>query len=64
VPVARSATLLRHPEVREALEALAGRITIEDMRRLNQAVDAGRRDPAVVAGEFLAQLEQRRPSKG
>jgi osmoprotectant transport system permease protein len=64
VPVARSATLLRHPEVREAVEALAGRITIEDMRRLNQAVDAGRRDPAVVAGEFLAQLEQRRPSKG
>jgi osmoprotectant transport system permease protein len=64
VPVARSATLLRHPEVRQALEALAGRITVDDMRRMNQAVDAGRRDPAAVAGEFLAQLEQRRPSKG
>jgi len=64
VPVARSATLLRHPEVRQALESLAGRITIDDMRRLNQAVDAGRRDPAAVAGEFLTQLEQRRPTKG
>jgi len=64
VPVARSATLLRHPEVRRALEALAGRITIEDMRRMNQAVDPGRRDPASVAGEFLAQLEQQRPTKG
>ena len=64
VPVARSAMLLRHPEVRQAIEALAGRITIQDMRRLNQAVDAGRRDPADVAREFLAQLEPQRPSKG
>jgi osmoprotectant transport system permease protein len=63
-PVARSATLVRHPEVRQALERLAGRITIDDMRRLNQAVDAARRDPADVAREFLAQLEQQRPSKG
>ena len=42
VPVARSATLLRHPAVRDALESLAGRITIDDMRRMNQAVDAER----------------------
>ncbi len=64
VPVARRATLLRHPEVRQALEALAGRITIDDMRKMNRAVDAERRDPAAVAGEFLAKLERERPTKG
>jgi osmoprotectant transport system permease protein len=52
-PVARTAVLLAHPEVREALAALAGRITLADMRRMNHAVDAGRRDPAGVAAEFL-----------
>jgi osmoprotectant transport system permease protein len=64
VPVARSAILLRHPEVRSAIERLAGRITVDDMRRMNQAVDAGRQDPAVVAREFLGRLERERPSKG
>jgi glycine betaine/choline ABC-type transport system substrate-binding protein len=64
VPVARSATLLRHPGVRAAVERLAGRITVADMRALNQAVDAGRQDPAAVAKDFLARLERERPSKG
>ena len=64
VPVARSATLLRHPAVRDAVESLAGRITVEDMRRMNQAVDADRQDPAAVARDFLARLERERPSKG
>ncbi len=64
VPVARSATLLRHPDVRRALESLAGRITVDTMRRMNQAVDANRRDPAAVAEEFLSQLEREHPSKG
>jgi len=64
VPVARSATLLRHPAVRDAVESLAGRITVEDMRRMNQAVDAERQDPAAVARDFLTRLERERPSKG
>jgi osmoprotectant transport system permease protein len=64
VPVARRATLLRHPSVRAALERLSGHITIEDMRRMNHAVDAGRQDPAAVARDFLARLEPSRPSKG
>jgi osmoprotectant transport system permease protein len=64
VPVARRETLLRHPAAREALERLAGHITIEDMRRMNHAVDAGRQDPAEVARDFLARLERTRPSKG
>jgi osmoprotectant transport system permease protein len=64
VPVARSAALLRHPELRAALERLAGRINVAAMRFMNQAVDAGRQDPAAVAREFLARLERERQSKG
>lgn len=55
--VARTAVLLAHPDVRGALDALSGRITAADMRRMNHAVDAGRRDPADVAREFLRQLQ-------
>jgi osmoprotectant transport system permease protein len=64
VPVARAAALLNHPAMRQALAGLAGRISIDEMRRLNQAVDAARQDPADVAGAFLARLEPQRPSKG
>jgi osmoprotectant transport system permease protein len=64
VPVARAAVLLQHPPMRLALDELAGRITVDDMRRMNQAVDAGRQDPAAVASAFLARLAPQRPSKG
>jgi osmoprotectant transport system substrate-binding protein/osmoprotectant transport system permease protein len=64
VPVARSAALLRYPDFRRALEELAGRITIADMRRMNRAVDSERQDPAAVVGAFLASLERNRRSKG
>jgi osmoprotectant transport system substrate-binding protein/osmoprotectant transport system permease protein len=63
-PVARAVTLLRRPDMRRALDDLAGRISIDDMRRMNQAVDAGHEDPAAVARAFLAQLEPAPPSKG
>jgi osmoprotectant transport system permease protein len=52
--VARSATLLAHPDVRAALATLSGRISLSDMRKMNRAVDAERRDPADVARAFLA----------
>jgi osmoprotectant transport system permease protein len=53
VPVARAATLMRHPEVRRALTSLAGAINAEDMRAMNHAADAGRQDPAKIARDFL-----------
>jgi osmoprotectant transport system substrate-binding protein/osmoprotectant transport system permease protein len=56
VPVVRSATLHAHPAVKDALSALSGRITIADMRRMNYAVDAERRDPADVARDYLRGL--------
>jgi glycine betaine/choline ABC-type transport system substrate-binding protein len=52
-PVARAETLLRHPEVRRALEKLGGRISADDMRAMNYAADATHEDPAAVARRFL-----------
>jgi glycine betaine/choline ABC-type transport system substrate-binding protein len=54
VTLARSATLLAHPEVRHALTALAGQVSVSDMRGMNRAVDTDRRDPADVVRAFLA----------
>jgi glycine betaine/choline ABC-type transport system substrate-binding protein len=62
--VARAATLLRYHAARDALERLAGRITIDEMRGMNEAVDAARQDPAAVARAFVSRLEPDRPSKG
>lgn len=56
VPVVNAATLLRHPDIRVALDRLAGRLDEATMRRMNNAVDAGTRDPAEVVREFLDSL--------
>jgi len=64
VAIIRQDLLKNHPEVGMALDALAGAISDEDMRRMNHAVDAERQDPAAVARAFLTQLERERPSKG
>jgi osmoprotectant transport system permease protein len=53
VPVARTDTLLKYPAVRRALESLAGKISAADMRAMNNAADARREDPAVIARRFL-----------
>jgi osmoprotectant transport system permease protein len=59
VPVARAATLLAYPGARAALEALAGRISVDDVRRMNQAVDTGHEEPAEVARALLARLRRK-----
>src|SRR5947208_1607477 len=53
VPVIRQETLRRYPQVRAALAELAGKITEEDMRRLNYAVDGEHRDPKQLVRQFL-----------
>jgi osmoprotectant transport system permease protein len=53
VPVAREETLGREPELGAALAALAGAISVEEMRRMNFAVDGERRAARDVAEEFL-----------
>jgi osmoprotectant transport system permease protein len=54
VPIARSETLLRHPQVRRAIEGLGGRVTAAHMREMNYRVEALRQPPADVARAFLA----------
>jgi osmoprotectant transport system substrate-binding protein len=54
VPLLREEVGRKHPEVRKALAALAGKITESDMRRLNYQVDGEHRDVADVVREFLS----------
>ncbi|HZD95565.1 MAG TPA: glycine betaine ABC transporter substrate-binding protein, partial [Candidatus Sulfotelmatobacter sp.] len=54
VPIVRRETLHRHPEVAAALQKLSGRISAEDMRRMNYAVDGEKKDASDVVKEFLA----------
>jgi glycine betaine/choline ABC-type transport system substrate-binding protein len=53
VPIVRQETLQLHPEVGRALDELAGKISDEDMRQLNYAVDGQHRDAKEVVHEFL-----------
>jgi len=53
VPVVREQTLMEHPEVRQALDDLAGRISDAEMRQLNYEVDGKKRDVKEVVREFL-----------
>jgi osmoprotectant transport system permease protein len=60
-PVARSATLLRHPELRDALEKLAGRVSPDDMRAMNYAADVRHEDIGAIVRTFLARKLSRLP---
>lgn len=53
VPIVRRETLQQFPSLGSALEDLTGRISAEDMRRMNYAVDGQHRDAADVVREFL-----------
>jgi osmoprotectant transport system substrate-binding protein len=52
VTILRGGALGEHPELRGALDVLGGKISDDEMRQMNYAVDAQQRDPAVVAREF------------
>jgi osmoprotectant transport system substrate-binding protein len=52
-PVVRQEVLEKYPEVREALDELAGTLDAETMQRLNAQVDVERRSTREVAREFL-----------
>ena len=55
VPVIRGETLKLHPEVAVALAQLGGKISDQEMRQLNYAVDGQRKDVKDVVREFLQQ---------
>jgi osmoprotectant transport system substrate-binding protein len=52
VPLVRAEALQRWPQIQAALSALAGKITADDMRSMNEAIDGQHRDPAEVVREF------------
>ena len=53
VPLVRGETLDRHPEVRDAINHLGGKISDGEMRKLNYAMDGEHRDVGDVVREFL-----------
>ena len=53
VPVVRREAIDRHPVIREALHQLGGKISDEEMRKLNYAVDGEHRDVVDVVRDFL-----------
>ena len=54
VPLVRADALQRWPQIQTALDALAGKISADDMRAMNEAVDGQHRDPAEAVREVLA----------
>lgn len=53
VPIIREDTLAKYPAVRGALQQLAAKISDDDMRHLNYAVDGEHRDVTQVVRDFL-----------
>jgi osmoprotectant transport system substrate-binding protein len=53
VPIIRHETLTRHPEVKQAVDQLVGKISDGEMRQLNYAVDGQHRDVKEVVHNFL-----------
>jgi osmoprotectant transport system permease protein len=53
VPLVRGEVLERHPQLREVLSLLVGKIDAASMRQLNREVDERKRQPEEVAREFL-----------
>ena len=54
VPLVRDKALRRWPGMQTALNALAGKVSAEEMQAMNEAVDGQHRDPADVVREFRA----------
>jgi len=52
VPLVREAALERWPHMRAAFDALAGKVSAEEMQAMNEAVDGQHRDPTAVVREF------------
>ena len=53
VPVVRRTILEKYPKAREVLKRLGGILSVDEMRKLNYAVDGEKRQPKDVARQFL-----------
>jgi osmoprotectant transport system substrate-binding protein len=54
VPIVRNAALEKFPQLRAALADLAGKVSAEEMRKMNAQVDAEQRDVTAVVKAFRA----------
>lgn len=63
-PVVSGRLLEEYPELRDVLSALAGTVPDDEMRRLNHAVDVMKRQPRVVAAEWLDARSSGGPADG
>jgi osmoprotectant transport system substrate-binding protein len=52
VPLVREDSIRRHPGIQAAMDRLAGKISAEEMRAMNDAVDGQHKDVAEVVREF------------
>lgn len=52
-PLLREETIKKHPEIEDALNKLAGKITDDEMREMNYQVNVEEKKPVEVAKEFL-----------
>lgn len=52
VPLVREDSLVRHPGMQTAMDRLRGRVTADEMRSMNNAVDGEHRDVGEVVREF------------
>jgi osmoprotectant transport system substrate-binding protein len=52
VPIVREQTLWEYPALLAALEELAGKVSEDDMRKMNYALDGQHRDVKEVVEEF------------
>lgn len=55
-PLIRNEVVKKHPEIREALRALSNKISEDQMRRMNYAVDGDHKDVKAVVKEFLDRM--------
>jgi osmoprotectant transport system substrate-binding protein len=56
VPLVREDSLRRHPEMQVAFDKLAGKVTAEAVREMNDAVDGQHRDVGEVVREFRQRM--------
>ena len=54
VPLLREDSARRHPEIQQAIDRLTGKISADEMRSMNNAVDAQHQDVGVVVHNFRA----------
>jgi len=56
-PLIREEVIEEHPELEDVLNQLAGKVTDDEMRKMNYQVNVDEKDPYDVAKEFLIEAD-------